>query len=31
MNDLQIRYFLKAAQRLNFSEAAKELFISQPA
>lgn len=31
MNDLQIKYFLKAAQRLNFSEAAKELFISQPA
>lgn len=31
MNDLQIRYFLKAAQRLNFSQAAKELFISQPA
>lgn len=31
MNDLQIKYFLKAAQRLNFSEAARELFISQPA
>lgn len=31
MNDLQIKYFLKAAQRLNFSEAAKELFITQPA
>ena len=31
MNDLQVKYFLKAAQRLNFSEAAKELFISQPA
>ena len=31
MNDLQIKYFIKAAQRLNFSEAAKELFISQPA
>ncbi len=31
MTDLQIKYFLKAAQRLNFSEAAKELFITQPA
>lgn len=31
VNDLQIQYFLKAAQRLNFSEAARELFISQPA
>lgn len=31
MNDLQVKYFLKAAQRLNFSEAAKELFITQPA
>lgn len=31
MTDLQIKYFLKAARRLNFSEAARELFISQPA
>ena len=31
MTDLQIKYFIKAAQRLNFSEAAKELFITQPA
>ena len=31
MNDLQIKYFLTAAQKLNFTEAAKELFISQPA
>ena len=31
MTDLQIKYFVKAAQRLNFSEAAKELFITQPA
>lgn len=28
---MQIKYFLKAAQKLNFTEAAKELFISQPA
>jgi DNA-binding transcriptional LysR family regulator len=31
LTDLQIKYFLKAAQRLNFSEAAKELYITQPA
>lgn len=31
MNQLQIKYFLTAARCLNFTEAAKELYISQPA
>ncbi len=31
MNQLQIKYFLTAARCLNFTEAAKQLFISQPA
>jgi DNA-binding transcriptional LysR family regulator len=31
MNSMQINYFLKAAEHLNFSAAAKELFVSQPA
>lgn len=31
MNTTQIRYFLAAARTLNFTEAAKQLFISQPA
>lgn len=31
MTDLQIRYFLTAARCLNFTEAAKQLYISQPA
>ena len=31
MNDLQIQCFLVAAKHMNFSKAAEELFISQPA
>ncbi len=31
MNTVQIKYFLAAATTLNFTEAAKSLFISQPA
>ena len=31
MNQLQIKYFLTAARCLNFTEAAKQLYISQPA
>jgi len=31
MNDLQIRCFLAAAKHMNFSKAAEELYISQPA
>lgn len=31
MTDLQIRYFLTAARCLNFTEAARQLYISQPA
>jgi len=31
MNTTQIRYFLAAARTLNFTDAAKELYISQPA
>ncbi len=31
MTDIQIRYFLTAARCLNFTEAAKQLYISQPA
>jgi Transcriptional regulator len=31
MNTLQIKYFLTAARCLNFTEAAKQLYISQPA
>lgn len=31
MNTTQIRYFLAAARTLNFTEAAKQLYISQPA
>lgn len=31
MTDAQIRYFITAARCLNFTEAAKQLFISQPA
>ena len=31
MNRLQIKYFLTAARCLNFTEAAKQLYISQPA
>lgn len=31
MNDLQIQCFLVAARHMNFSKAAEELFISQPA
>ncbi len=31
MTQLQIKYFLTAARCLNFTEAAKELYISQPA
>lgn len=31
MNSLQVRYFLLVAKHLSFSEAAKEVFISQPA
>ena len=31
MNTTQIRYFLTAARALNFTEAARQLYISQPA
>ncbi|MDD6160304.1 MAG: LysR family transcriptional regulator, partial [Oscillospiraceae bacterium] len=31
MTDLQVRYFLTAARCLNFTEAAKQLYITQPA
>lgn len=31
MNQLQIKYFLTAARCLNFTEAAKQLYITQPA
>lgn len=31
MTQLQIKYFLMAARCLNFTEAAKQLYISQPA
>ena len=31
MNSLQIKYFLTAARTLNFTEAAAQLYISQPA
>lgn len=31
MNSMQIQCFLKAAQNLNFTESASEMFISQPA
>jgi DNA-binding transcriptional LysR family regulator len=31
MNTMQVLCFLKAAQSLNFTESAAELFISQPA
>ncbi len=31
MNTTQIKYFLAVARTLNFTEAAKKLYISQPA
>lgn len=31
MNDVQMKYFLKAAEELNFTNAAEQLYISQPA
>jgi DNA-binding transcriptional LysR family regulator len=31
MNTTQVKCFLKAAENLNFTESAAELFISQPA
>ena len=30
MTDLQIQYFLKVAQHLSYTAAARELFVSQP-
>ncbi|MCI6018900.1 MAG: LysR family transcriptional regulator [Clostridiales bacterium] len=31
MNQIQIKYFLTAARCMNFTEAAKQLYITQPA